>query len=226
MRFGNFVTRAWRWLKRNVDLYVKRDPFLVALRRWHRDGGDERFRLDYPLGPGSTVIDVGGSRGEWAQRMIERYGCTVHIFEGIPSFARQIHERFRGYDKVTTHEFGLSGDDRVVSMSLAADGSSAFRSGTDRIDVQLREVDSVLREYGIDGIDLIKINIEGGEYPLLRRMLDSGIVERCRDIQVQFHLDYPDAVHLRDDLRRELQRTHELTYDYYFVWENWHRRAE
>jgi FkbM family methyltransferase len=226
MRIGNFFMRAWRWLKRNVELYVKRDPFLVALRRWHRDGGDERLRLDYSLGPGSTVIDVGGYRGDWAQRMIERYGCTVHIFEAIPSFAREIHERFRGYDNVTTHEFGLSGDDRVVSMSLAADGSSAFRSGADRVDVRLRDIDSVLRENGIDEIDLIKINIEGGEYPLLRRMLDSGIVERCRDIQVQFHLDYPDAVHLRDELRGELQRTHELTYDYYFVWENWHRRGE
>lgn len=221
---ANLLTRGWRWLKRGAALYIFRDRSLVAFKRWHRDHGDDVLRVEYPLDSHSMVIDVGGYRGEWAQTIVDRYGCTVHVFEAIPTFASEIEDRFRGSPKVTTHDFGLSDDDRVVFMSLAADGSSAFRPGDQGVDARLRDVNSVMQECGIGEIDLIKINIEGGEYPLLRRMLDCGIAQRCRDIQVQFHLGYPDALRLRDEIRRDLQRTHELTYDYYFVWENWRRR--
>jgi hypothetical protein len=73
---------------------------------------------------------------------------------------------------------------------------------------------------------LIKLNIEGGEYPLLTRMINTDIVEKCRDIQVQFHNCVPDAEAMRLQIRNALSRTHFLTYDYPFVWENWRRKKQ
>ena len=75
----------------------------------------------------------------------------------------------------------------------------------------------------IDEIDLIKINIEGGEFELLERMFEQGLVAKCKNIQIQFHDFFPEAKSLRQDIRERLKETHHLTYDYYFVWENWER---
>ena len=111
----------------------------------------------------------------------------------------------------------------MQTLSVLADGSSAFRSGTNQIRVEFVDIGAFLERTKIDKIDLVKINIEGGEYPLLARMISAGLVSRCRDIQIQFHTFYPDAKLLREQLRQTLSQTHFLTYDYPFVWENWRR---
>ncbi len=214
-----------RRLRTFYRVRVKRDPFAIALQRWYRDRGDEMLRLDYPLGPDSLVLDVGGYTGEWAARIHGRYGCRVDVFEPVPEFCARIRTRFAGNAAVRVFEYGLSDSETTLPMSVAADGSSVYQKGARRIEVRLRDIADFVREQNIGEIDLIKINIEGGEYALLRRMLDTGIAGRCRDIQVQFHNFFLDAERLRDELRERLARTHELTYDYYFIWENWRRRG-
>ena len=73
-------------------------------------------------------------------------------------------------------------------------------------------------------IDLISINIEGGEYKLLNRMLEINIVQNFSNIQIQFHEWYPsysESVLLRSSLQDRLRKTHQITFCYPFVWENW-----
>jgi FkbM family methyltransferase len=204
--------------------YVVRDPFAIACRRWLRDRGDETLRVDYPLGPDSVVLDVGGYHGDWAAQLYERYGCRVYVFEPVTEFYEGIRARFAGNPSVKVFNFGLSDSDAMLPISLAADASSVYQGAEQTIEIQLRDVVAVLREEQISAIDLVKINIEGGEYPLLTRMLDERITDRCRDIQVQFHDFVPDASARRAEIRARLARTHELTYEYYFVWENWRLR--
>ena len=81
-----------------------------------------------------------------------------------------------------------------------------------------------------DVVEIIKspidssINIEGGEYRLLPRMLDTGIVNLCQHLQIQFH-NYPNCIKLRDDIRRKLMLTHTEIFNYPFVWESWRINA-
>ena len=49
----------------------------------------------------------------------------------------------------------------------------------------------------------------------------SSSINIINDIQVQFHTFYPDASHRREKIQQELMKTHVLTYNYDFVWENW-----
>ena len=42
-------------------------------------------------------------------------------------------------------------------------------------------------------------------------------------LQIQFHNFIPNAEKLREDIREDFSKTHHLTYDYYFIWENWER---
>jgi hypothetical protein len=50
-------------------------------------------------------------------------------------------------------------------------------------------------------------------------------VTGMRDIQVQFHDFVPDAEHRMRRIQQALEATHDLTFEYPFVWENWRRKS-
>lgn len=221
---ASLARRAYRRVLSLARLWLLRDPFEVTIRRWAAAAGDRTLRVDYPLHPTSVVFDVGGFRGDWTDEIARRYDPFVHVFEPLPEHLDRLVARFATNPKVVVHPFGLSDRDATLAISAAGDASSVHR-GPRRRTAPFRDIVEVIQEWAIDRIDLIKINIEGGEYELLPRMVSSGLAERCGDIQVQFHRFVPDAVARRQAIRHELARTHELTYDYPFVWENWRRYA-
>jgi FkbM family methyltransferase len=201
------------------------DAKTLAVVKWRLHRGDDTLRLDYPLGPDSIVFDVGGYRGEWSRRIAERFHCHIHVFEPVSEYCRQIAEQLGGDPKVVINEAGLAESTRRQMISLDEAASSVVKIETTGREIQLLDIDAYVKERGISRIDLIKINIEGGEYPLLARMHEIGLLANCTDVQVQFHDFVPDADARRDELRAILARTHELTYDYPFIWENWHLKG-
>ncbi|MHC5055899.1 MAG: FkbM family methyltransferase [Planctomycetota bacterium] len=191
------------------------------IRRWFRTDGDHTLRLDYPLDKDSVVLDVGGFKGDWAAGIRERYGCTIHVFEPVPCFAREIRERFDGDARVVVHEVALANASGSMSMSVAGDESSFCQNGAGTVQVEVVRAADFIRENGMDRIDLMKLNIEGAEYDLLDHLIAEGLVGRIRDIQVQFHPFVPRAEARMKSIQEKLGRTHEPTYQYRFVWENW-----
>ena len=72
---------------------------------------------------------------------------------------------------------------------------------------------------------MIKVNIEGGEYDLLEFLIDSNYIEIIDNIQVQFHDFIPDAEERMKNIHKKLEKTHFLTWQYPFVWENWQLKS-
>lgn len=74
-------------------------------------------------------------------------------------------------------------------------------------------------------IAVLKMNIEGGEYTLLQYIIGKGLHVFIRNLQVQFHLiDGQPCEELYNIIADSLKETHELTWRYPFVWENWKRK--
>jgi len=198
------------------------DPQYRAIKRWKRDKGDETRRLDYPLGPDSVVVDVGAYVGEFAVAVAQRSGATVHAFEPVPAFAEQARAAAIQCKSVHVHAFGLSNRNETSSISIEGLASSRKRQADEMIKAEFRDAPEVLEGLGIRRIDLLKINIEGGEYELLPRLFEQGWAGRITDIQVQFHLiEKGDAEKYRR-IAETMARTHRLTWRYPFIWENWH----
>jgi hypothetical protein len=66
------------------------------------------------------------------------------------------------------------------------------------------------------------MNIEGDEYPILEHMIETGYINRIKNIQIQFHLGIDNAVEKRDKIREKLTLNgFKIKYDYAFVWESW-----
>ena len=200
-------------------LYVP--PSELRANPWFEIKGDRTLRVMYELGPGDTVFDLGGYEGQWASDIFSMYGCTIHVFEPVPQFAADIAKRFARNPKISVHNFGLSNKDQEVRMQLAAASSSMYLKNGDAVDVALIDVASFLSRTGIRRIDLMKINIEGGEYDLLERLISIGAIPFIRNVQIQFHDFVPNARNRMKDVQEVLAQTHRPTYQYEFVWENW-----
>jgi FkbM family methyltransferase len=199
-------------------------PHDLVVEKWKNARGDSTLRLNYPLSSESVVFDMGGYEGQWSADIFTRYGCYIHVFEPMVSFASTIKDRFKHNDKVKVYEFGLSDKDKSIELSQDLNASSAYVKNDSAIKATLKDAFEFINKSGITSIDLIKINIEGGEYDLLDRLIETGFVKNITDIQVQFHNFVPNAQDRMQVIQTELSKTHELTYQYPFVWENWHRK--
>jgi hypothetical protein len=96
--------------------------------------------------------------------------------------------------------------------------SSVFSSTGKPEPIMLIDIKDFCKEHRIYRINLLKINIEGGEFDLLDRILETGIIHYIDNLQIQFHHFVANAEERRRSIRKRLGVTHRLTYDYMFVW--------
>lgn len=195
-----------------------------AIEEW-KASGMERRRLEYDLDERSVVVDVGGYEGQWASDVFARFRCTVHVYEPVAEFAGRIRARFGQNPQIVVHDFGLAGRTRADRIYRRDVGSSVFGSGGDSEPIRLVRAADAFAEAGIEHVDLIKLNVEGGEYELLEHLLDDGWISRIRHLQVQFHDNVPEWRERLASLRARLEETHELEWRHELVWESWRRRA-
>jgi FkbM family methyltransferase len=178
------------------------------------------------LGDDNVIIDVGAFRGEVAETLLDLYGGQVHAFEPALAFYRDMAERFEGREQLHCYPYGLGKVDATLEMDVAGMGSTVHHRidgvhGTETESVQIRDVASVLDELGLDRIDYIKINIEGGEFDLIDRLHESGWLERTHYLLIQFHEWFDGAERRRWRARRQLRQTHQQMWDYPWVYEQW-----
>ena len=189
-----------------------------TVQKWFSHDGDNTHRMNYDLNENSVVLDLGGFHGEWANKIWHKYNCFIYVFEPIPNLYEYINERFKDNEKIKVFNFGISDVDKTIGITLNNDGSSFYLEGQDKVECSVKSVYKFFVENNIKKVDLMKINIEGDEYPVMKSLLDTGLIDR---IQVQFHDFIPNCVELRKSIHERISKTHELTYNYEFVWENW-----
>ena len=195
----------------------------------------EAQRLDYPLGEQSMVLDLGAYVGNFSTHVVQKFGCTSIAFEPMPQAFAQIPEAWK-YEtsRITAFPYGVGAKTERVRMAFTNDSSSQFtpHSAADP-EVLIRDVVEVFDELDIGNVDLMKINIEGGEYALLERMDEAGMLARVRFLQIQFHscgAGPQGCVKHRLAIRETLDKTHreQWCWDHcwpgVWTWESWERR--
>lgn len=203
---------------------VRKDEFYVAHKRWVRDAGDVNLRLRYDLNPQSVVFDLGGYKGDFAAAIHERYGCQVYLFEPVKEFYNECLVRFEDNPNVRCFNYGLSDKQEEIYITDEKDASSLVKVNADdkkNEKVLVKDFAEVFQALQLKQIDLLKINIEGGEFSVLPRIIQNNLIEKVVNIQVQFHNFIPNAHPMREKIRKDLLRTHRETWNYPFVWENW-----
>lgn len=219
----NFLSKIQNKLATLFRRYILREPFLIEVARWFRDKGDDTLRLNYLLTQESVIFDLGGYHGDFAAAINEKYGCKVYVFEPVPEFYQKCVNRFQGNQQIICLNYGLSSVDSWLDIGLAENASSFasphVKGATQQ--VQVRSVVECIREFDINQIDLMKINIEGGEFDVVPAIIESGDISKVKYLQIQFHNFVDDATKKRLVIRTQLALTHMEMWNYEFVWESW-----
>lgn len=141
----------------------------------------------YSLGVGDTI--------EFDLALIERTGATVHAFDPTPGTyatlaANALPNQFR------FHPWAVAAEDGTLSLypRVRKDGSLSEMmytlvpdpaSAADAIHVPAHTVGSIAKQLGHTGIDLLKMDIEGAEYDVIKELLAGE--HRPRQMLVEFH---------------------------------------
>ena len=196
----------------------------ISLKKWFEDNGDNTHRINYNLNQDSIVFDLGGYIGEWSDKIQRKYDSKVYIFEPVFKYFSELKKTFEFKENIKIYNFGLS--DKTYDTEIIHDGASSSLYLTDGEKEKIKLINFVdfIKSEEIKNIDLIKINIEGGEYDLLDFILENNLQTQINNFQIQFHKMFDDCEIRRNNIREKLSETHILTYDYTFVWENWEKK--
>jgi FkbM family methyltransferase len=124
---------------------------------------------------GGVGYDISFDRG-----FIERYGCTVHAFDPTPSAIRFVEEEAADLDRFRFHPWGLWSEDgklRFYAPDYSDTNFSAvnLHDTDDYFEAPSRSLPSIMRELGHERIDLLKLDIEGAEFEVLRAVVDGDV---------------------------------------------------
>ncbi len=182
----------------------------------------EDQRYEYDLTPQSVVIDAGGYRGDFAAEIHRRYGCQIWVFEPVPDFREHIVTRMTGIQNIHVEPFALGGMPGEVPFYLQDNSTGIFALPTETpLMVEMITPKTALELTGAPEIDLIKLNVEGSEFVVIESMMKDGIIARFKNIQVQWHAVVGFAESRFAHLQSELTKTHHLTFDGGWMWQNW-----
>jgi FkbM family methyltransferase len=154
--------------------------------------------------------------------MIDKYNPNVYILEPVTKFYESMVDRFLNNNKVHLLNVGIGTEDKDGFIFMSGDATSSNLVEGESVIVKFNSIDTILGKWGLDEVDLIQINIEGDEYPLLEHMLGTGSINKFKNIQVQFHLGIENDVERREKIRDGLTKNgFKNNFNYPFVWESW-----
>lgn len=145
-----------------------------------------------------VVFDVGANEGNWLTAVLRMVpNAQVHAFEPQPALAEKIRDRANGISVTNAAVGEHPGTLKLYDYAQHPGSSHAsllpgvidgVHRGTPRsTEVPVIRLDDYCHERSIEAIDLLKIDVEGFELPVLRgaqRLIESGKVAA---IQFEFN---------------------------------------
>lgn len=195
------------------------------LEEWKSCNGDNTKLIDYDLNSESKILELGGYDGTWIRKIISKYDPHVFVIEPVPHFFNRVESEFSINPKFKISNVGVSEKNGEGKIYLNGDSTSIHVDNGNSIDIKLQTMEKILEEFGIEYVDLVQINIEGEEYPLLERLIKNGTINRFKNIQVQFHIGMENYESRRKDIQSGLLENGFINnFDFPFIWEGWGKK--
>jgi FkbM family methyltransferase len=164
-------------------------------RRIYYFGSHERKTEDlvYKLtSRGGNVLDVGANIGVYTMLAAKRSGVSGKVIslEPVPQVFEQLSGgvRLNGYTNVLVYNVAAWEQNRVLKMfcseaeNLGSYGVDIKEEEKSAISIQAVRIDDLVVQIGLQAIDLIKIDVEGAELPVLKGAIET--LRRHRPILV------------------------------------------
>lgn len=141
------------------------------------------------LSRASIVYSIGvGEDVSFDLALIQRFACEVHAYDPTPKSiewvrAQSLPPQFK------FKSIGLADYDGVARFVLPRPDYVSFHIGDDQqgqhVECPVQRLTTMMRAGGHDRIDVLKMDIEGAEYPVIDDLLKSPV--RPTQLLIEFH---------------------------------------
>lgn len=185
----------------DTDLRHVKEEVVQEIMEGFFDGFDKARKI---------YVDLGSNHGVTIEKFIAAHpDFTVFGFEPASQLAQELRAKFAGNENVNIVEAAAWVADDIVTFypGGASDESSTLLTGKSEHSPWMIDYD---KGYSVQGIDIanwleentsdndkviMKMDVEGSEYRILQRMMDTGAVGRLSEIRVEWHWDrYPNEI--------------------------------
>lgn len=143
------------------------------------------------LNPGSIVYSAGaGLDISFEKSIVDTTGASVLLLDPTPTGIATLSKPENHRDRITFLPYGLGAANASLRFSPLKDlgGGCYFPSSADSrevVELPCRQLGSIMRERGDKSIDLLKMDIEGFEYDVIRDICSETI--KIQQLCVEFH---------------------------------------
>ena len=174
------------------DLYLKPDQ-RTATRFYGSPYGGWALP-EGVVNAGSIIYSFGiGEDVSFDLALIEATGCRVFGFDPTPKSLRWVEGNVREH-KFVIRPWALGASDGELQLWLpknpehvSASCRPSEATSHDSFVAACRSLESVMRELDHAKVDVLKMDIEGAEYEVLRSLVNGAVLDRIGHLLVEFH---------------------------------------
>ena len=166
-----------------------------------------------------TVFDVGANLGQSAKIYLARFpGSHVYCFEPVSNTFHQLQRNLKGNQRVDCYHLALGSSKRRGTMVLEGDPDRFFLTdqsaetpgdrsvATESVDVVT--LDEFCQTKGIDQINYLKIDTEGGDLEVLKGALNMLTGQKVDLLELEAGMNPGNKKHVRFETLKEFLESH------------------
>lgn len=151
----------------------------IMLEVLMREGPKAEYWLPEDRQAPNHVLDIGGNIGCTAVYFANRYpAATIHSFEPDPSNFELLSLNTAPHSNIKIYNMALGNKECIMNLGSTQDsinhGAKTLLSnrhqGAVSSVVQVRDAKSFLEQIGVESAEIVKIDTEGFEYPILQSL--------------------------------------------------------
>lgn len=180
------------------------------------DGGDTVIFKNIMLNKDSVVIDGGGFNGEFTDEILKKTFHKIYIYEPDTNFYNDLLKKYKFEKKVEILNLALFNKEQTINLSKNSNASSIMENSEDGTEVKAVDISKEFKKY--KDIDLLKLNIEGAEYDVISRLIETQEINKVKYLLVQFHKEHDlDGLKFQK-INLEILKNYNIVFNYKYVW--------
>jgi len=196
---------------------------LTPIGRFYRDGHNSLLYKNF-FDKQKPVLVLGGYLGDSVQSFLsESPSRRILVMEPVKDFSNRMSERFEKASNVKVLPYGAAGASGKRIFSISGEKSGEFSLPPLSEEVDVIDIAQVVSEHG--PFHVMEVNIEGSEYEVLHRLIESGQIEEFDVLLLQFHNIDASSATEKNRISKILSLTHSVRFEYEWIWERWDRKT-
>ena len=143
-----------------------------ALIRFAKDGYDDLLYREHNLVAGQSVLVLGAYKGGSIQEWMDRYPVKVYAVEPVKEYIEILLQKHAENKSLEIFPFAVGSKSEEIEINLDEYSTSTFIDSKNKRRIQKYDIVGYLESLEIFPT-VLEINIEGGEYEVMERLITS-----------------------------------------------------